>query len=599
MTAQQFDLKAKTENVAAEKFEMFNKLSELKSQGARLITITALDHGSEIEYVYNFAKDLNVINLRVKTPRGEAMPSISSVYPSAFLFENELQDLFKIQVSGISVDFGGKLLTIEGAIDDTLVKPAEGPTPFIKRFYGRCREQCPGMVNAPKYIRQIAEGDPRGGYSTVCERAPLPAILGRVCFAPCQEGCRQEKNEEPIQIRLLKRYAADSMPSLRRNVKRAKSTGKKIAIVGGGPAGVGCAYFLGMLGHEVTLYEKDDRCGGAMLWGIPKYRLPKNLLESEIQARFEEAGVTLKAKKEVKNLKTLKKDHDAVFVAIGALDSYKLGVEGEDNEGVMDFRELLNLVNVQDNTPKIGNNVAIIGGGNSSIDAARVAKRLGAGKVVMYYRRTEKEMPASPLEIHGALQEGVSFEYLTAPVKITAGKPLKLTLQQMELGAPDDSGRRRPVPIMGSEYTVEMDTIVKAIGQSVVVPADFGVEVNRQGRIVINEETMQTSLPGVYAGGDGVYGPSSVIEALRDGRKAAHSIDISFGGRGLPAPDLEATDYVGRPTNMAEIRFQESVETRELNPEERIKGFSEVELGFDADEALREARRCWKCDWNE
>ena len=599
MTAQQFELKAKTEDIVATKSDMFNKLDALKAQGARLMTITALDHGDEIEYVYNFARDLDVVNLRVKTPRAEAMPSISSIYPSAFLFENELQDLFKLKVDGLSVDFGGKLLTIAGADDTTLVKPAVGPVPFIKRFYGRCREQCPGMVNAPKYIRQVAEGNPQAGYNTVCERAPLPAVLGRVCFAPCQDGCRQEKNEEPIQIRLIKRYTADSMPSLRRKVKRAKPTGKKIAVVGGGPAGVGCAYFLGMLGHEVTVYEKSERCGGAMLWGIPKYRLPKDLLEEEIQARFEEAGVTLKAKKEVKNLKTLKKDHDAVFIAIGALDSYKLGVDGEDSEGVMDFRDLLSQVNIHDKLPKVGERVAVIGGGNSSIDAARVAKRLGASKVVMYYRRTEKEMPASPLEIHGALQEGVSFEYLTAPVRIEAGKPLKLTLQQMELGAPDESGRRRPVPIKGSEYTVEVDTIVKAIGQGVVVPADFGVEVNRQGRIVIDEETMQTSLPGVYAGGDGVYGPKSVIEALRDGRKAAHSIDTSLGGKGLPTPDLEPTDFVARPTNMDEIRFQERVECRELNPEERAKGFGEVELGFNEDEALREAKRCWKCDWNE
>jgi NADPH-dependent glutamate synthase beta subunit-like oxidoreductase len=455
------------------------------------------------------------------------------------------------------------------------------------------------MVNAPKYIRQIAEGNSQSGYNTVCERAPLPAILGRVCFAPCQEGCRQERNDEPIQIRLLKRYTADSMQSLKRKVERAKPTGKKVAVVGGGPAGVGCAYFLGVLGHEVTLYEKNDRCGGAMLWGIPKYRLPKALLEEEINARLEEAGVSLKTKKEVKNLKTLKRDHDAVFVGIGALDSYKLGVEGEDVEGVMDFRELLNQVNVQDKNPAIGNRVAIIGGGNSSIDAARVSKRLGAGSVVMYYRRTEKEMPASHHEIQGALQEGISFEYLTTPVKITPGKPLRLTLQQMQLGEPDDSGRRRPVPVPGSEYTVDVDTIVKAIGQSVVVPTDFGVEVNRQGRIIVNEETMQTSLPGVYAGGDGVYGPSSVIEALRDSRKAAHSIDISLGGKGLPAPDLEMDEFVGRPNNIEEIRLQERVVCRELNAEERIKGFGEVELGFDQDEALREAKRCWKCDWNE
>ncbi len=596
---QQATISRGADDIYTTRVEMPLRLNELRAQDARFITITSLDMGDAFEVVYQFERGDRVVNLRVRAPKGEPIPSITPVYPAALLAENELTDLFGIAVSGISINFGGKLLKIAGADDDTLLKPAVGPSPLVTRLQARCREQCPGMVNAPKYVRQIAMGDPVAAYSTVIERAPLPAILGRVCFAPCQEGCRQALNEEPIQIRLLKRYAADSMPSLRRDVRRRANTGKKIAVVGGGPAGVSCAYYLGMLGHEVTLYERGDRCGGAMLWGIPKYRLPKDLLETEVRARLDEAGVILKTKKEVKSLKALQKDSDAVFLAIGAVASYNLGVPGEDAEGVMDFRELLSQVNVDDNVPKVGDRVAIIGGGNSSIDAARVSKRLGASKVTMYYRRTEKEMPASPHEINGALTEGVNFEYLTAPVKIEAGKPLNLTLQVMQLGEPDASGRRRPVPVPGSEYTVEVDTIVKAIGQSVVIPPDFGVEVSKQGRIVVDEETLKTSTAGVYAGGDAVYGPSSVIEAARDGRKAAHSIDISLGGDGLPGPELDATEFVPRPANMEDIKIQEIVECRELSPEERTSGFGEVELGFDKEEALREAGRCWRCDWNE
>jgi NADPH-dependent glutamate synthase beta subunit-like oxidoreductase len=470
--------------------------------------------------------------------------------------------------------------------------------PFIKRFYGRCREECPAMVNAPKYIRQIVMGDSQGGYNTVIEQAPLPAILGRVCFAPCEEDCRQEKNEEPIQIRLLKRFTADSMPSLRREVKRAKPTGRKVAVVGGGPAGVSCAFYLGMMGHDITVFEKGKGCGGAMYWGIPKYKLPKNLMEAEISARFEEAGVDLKTNTEIKELKPLLKKFDAVFVGIGAVDSYKLGIDGEDSEGVIDFREILTTVNVRNGTMNVGDRVAVIGGGNSSIDAARTSRRLGATRIIIYYRRTEREMPASTHEIQGAIQEGVNIEYLTTPVKITPGKPLKLDLQHMELGEADSSGRRRPIPIMGSEFTVEVDTVIKAIGQSVVIPEKFELEVDRQGKIVINDN-YETSMKGVWAGGDVCFGPRFVIEALRDGRKAASEIDKSFGGKGWPEPSLDLEEYVGRPMNLPEIRSMEHVQVRELDPEERISNFDEVELGYNEDEALREASRCWRCDWNE
>ena len=581
-----------------DKNNLFFNLNELKGSGARFLTITALDLEKDFEIVYHFEKGSNIINLRLKSPKKEPLQSITTVYPMAFFAENEVQDHFGIKISGLNIDFGGKLLRVETAEQDTLLKPAVGPVPFIKRFWGKCREECPANVNAPKYIRQIAEGNPKGSYNTIIEQAPLPAILGRVCFAPCQEGCRQEKNDHPIQIRLLKRYASDSIGRLKRDVSRAKPTGKKIAVIGGGPSGVSCAFYLGMLGHDVTVFEKNDRCGGAMLWGIPKYRLPKTVMEEEIIARFEEAGVEFEKGKEINSLKPILDKFDAVYISIGATDSYKLGVEGEDAKGVIDFRDLLTEVNMRNKHLNVGQRVAIVGGGNSSIDAARVAKRLGAANVTLYYRRTEKEMPASPLEIHGALQEGVNFEYLTAPVKIIPGEPLKMVLQHMELGEPDESGRRRPVPVVGSDYTVVVDTIIKGIGQSVVIPKDFNVEVSRRGTIVV-KDNYETSVKNVYAGGDCVFGPKSVIEALRDGRLAASEIDKSFGGNGWLVPGVDINEYVGRAPNIDEIRFQEVTQVRELEPEERVKNLDEVELGYNSAEALREAQRCWRCDWNE
>ena len=466
-----------------------------------------------------------------------------------------------------------------------------------------CSQACPIGTNVKAYVSLIATGRFDDALDVAREPNPFPGICGRVCTHPCEEKCNRSDRDDPVAIAWLKRFAADY--ELRRGIptpERVKPWRKeKVAVIGAGPAGLTAARDLVLKGYSVTVFEAQDTPGGMLVGGIPTFRLPRRIVSLEIGA-IKDLGVEIKTGirfgKDV-TFESLKSDgYKAVLLAIGAWKSLKIGAPGEDMEGVYDCIGFLGKVN-EGAHPGLKGKVAVIGGGSSAVDSARAAVRLGADSVAIYYRRTEKEMPASPLEIHGALQEGVSFEYLTAPIKITPGKPLKLTLQQMELGEPDDSGRRRPVPIKGSEYTVEVDTIVKAIGQAVVVPADFGVEVNRQGRIVINEETMQASLPGVYAGGDGVYGPSSVIDALRDGRKAAHSIDVSLGGTGLPTPDLDANEFVGRPTNIEEIRLQERMVCRELNPEERVKGFSEVELGFDEDEALREANRCWKCDWNE
>ena len=587
------------QKLAVEKSTLFSALEELKQQDARFITITVLDRGEELEVIYHFDKGKEIVNLSMITKKEEPLESISSVYGVAFIAENEAQDLFDMKFSGLNVDFGGRMLKVESALETTLLKPAVGERPPTERFYGRCREECPAMVNIPKYLQQIVDGDPKGAYETIVERAPIPAILGRVCFAPCQTGCRQEKRESPIQIRLLKRYAADSMGSLRRAVERRTSTGKRVAVVGGGPSGVTTAFYLGMQGHDVTVYDKSGRCGGAMLWGIPKFRLPKDILQDEIAARFEEAGVSFEPGVEVTELDSLsEKGFDAIYMSIGAMEPNKLRIEGEDSAGVVECMDLLTAVNERDETPDVGDEVIVIGGGNAAIDSARICMRLGAKDVTVFYRRTETEMPALLHDIHAAMREGVSFDFLSQPLKIIPGDHLTVAFQCMIPGEPDASGRRRPEPMEGRILMREVDTVVKAIGNGVSVPEGFDLKTDRRGLIVVDEE-YRTSREGVWAGGDAVFGPRFVIEAIRDGRKAASSINRYLGGQGLPEPSIDLGEFVARPVDLEERREKPMVNVRELQVDDRIWNFDEVELGFNEEEALREANRCWRCDWNE
>ena len=586
-------------NTDVDKSNLFSVLEELKAQDARFLTITALDKEEALDVVYHFENDSKVVNLTLRTKKDEPIESITSVYGTAFLAENEIQDLFKVKVSGLNVDFGGKMLKIESAIETTLLKPAVGERPTITRFYGKCREECPAKVNIPKYLNQIATGNTLGAYETIIDRAPLPAILGRVCFAPCQTGCRQERRESHLQIRLLKRFAADSVGNLKRDIERMKTTGKRVAVVGAGPSGIAAAYYLGLLGHDVTVYEKSERFGGAMLWGIPKFRLPKKILQEEVSARFEEAQVNFVSGVEVSDFDALLGEgYDAIYVAIGAMSPNALRIEGEDSPGDIDCMELLTAVNERDEPPDVGNSVLIVGGGNAAIDSARICKRLGAKNITVFYRRMENEMPALLEDIHAAMREGVSFDFLSQPLKIIPGDHLTVAFQCMIPGEPDDSGRRRPVPMEGRVLMTEVNTVVKAIGNRVSVPETFGLETNRRGWIVVDEEH-RTSREGVWAGGDAVFGPRFVIEAIRDGRKAASSIDKYLGGGGLPEASIDFQEFVARPADLEEIKDQPMVPVRELPVDERVLNFDEVELGFSPEEALKEATRCWRCDWNE
>ncbi len=577
-------------------------MEEMKKKGARFLTISVNDVSeTEVELIYHFEIDNHVENFHMLVPKDKPIQSITSVYLAAFIAENEAQDLFKVTFKDLAVDLGGKMLK-EDISPSSLLKSATGSQPPIMRKLGKCREECPAMVNIPKYIREVEADDPTAAYNTIIDRAPIPAILGRVCFAPCQEGCRQELETKPIQIRLLKRYAADYFKELngglRRKVTCKAATGKKVAIIGGGPAGIGAAYYLGTLGHSVTVYEKSTTLGGAMAWGIPKYRLPKDVMKEELMARLDEVGAEVKLGVEVEDLDELMRDYDAGFLAIGAEKCNSLRCEGEDSEGVINFIDLLTAVNIRNETPDLGKRVIVIGGGNSAMDAARTVKRLGVEEVTVYYRRTEGEMPASLHEIHGAMEERINYDFLSTQITIIPGKPLKIFFQSMVPGEPDESGRRRPVPIDGRGVTVEADTIVSAIGYKVMVPAGMDVEVDSRGRIKASE-TLRTSRNNIWAGGDAVYGPTSVIAALRDARIAASEIDKYLGGDGLDEAEVDMSEFVARQVNIEELKELPQASIPELDADERVTSFVEFEQCLTTDKAVCEAGRCWRCDWNE
>jgi NADPH-dependent glutamate synthase beta subunit-like oxidoreductase len=581
---------------------LLSKMEEMKKKGARFLTISVNDvNETDVELIYHYEIDDHVENFHMVVPKDKPIQSITGVYIAAFIAENEAQDLFKVTFKDLAVDLGGKMLKVESS-PSTLLKSVSGPQPPIMRKLGKCREECPAMVNIPKYIREVESGDPTAAYNTIVDRAPIPAILGRVCFAPCQEGCRQEQEVKPIQIRLLKRSAADGFKELNGGLQREivckAATGKKVAIVGGGPAGVATAYHLGTLGHSVTLYEKSTMLGGAMAWGIPKFRLPKDVMNEELMARLDEVGAEVKLGVEVEDLAELMKDYDAGFIAIGADQCNSLRCEGQFSEGVVNFIDFLTSVNVRNETPDLGNKVIVIGGGNSAMDAARTAKRLGVENVTVFYRRTQSEMPASTHEIQGAMEEGINFDFLSSQMMITPGKPLKVYFQTMIPGEPDESGRRRPMPVEGMGSTVEADTIISAVGYNVMVPASMSVEVDNRGRIKTSE-TLKTNWDNVWAGGDAVYGPTSVIDALRDARIAASEIDKYLGGDGLGDVSLDMSEFVGRQVNIEELKELPQAEIPELEADERVASFIEFEQCLAKDKAICEASRCWRCDWNE
>ena len=464
-----------------------------------------------------------------------------------------------------------------------------------------CMDACPVHTNVPGYIKLIAEGEFKEAYKLIRETNPLPACVGRVCYAPCQEVCNRGEIDEALCIRDLKRVPSDQWNIEELEVPVVAATDKKVAIVGSGPAGLAAANDLALRGHSVTILEALPEPGGMLRVGIPEYRLPKEVLRQEI-GYIQKLGVEIKTGVQVgKDItpEKLIKDYDAVFVAIGAHGGMKLGVDGEDIPGVMEGIGFLRAANLGEKV-NVGKKVAVIGGGNTAIDCARTAKRLGAKEVTIVYRRSRAEMPASEEEVTAAETEEIKIEFLTTPSRFSAdNKELaKMECVRMKLGEPDASGRPRPIPVKGSEFTMPVDTVIAALGQ--VPETDFvkqsGVSLSKRGAIEIDAKTGATNIEGVFAGGDAVTGPAFVIDAIAAGKKAARSIHQYLNEQPLePEEDWkEPEKFSQEEIEDRKKRFpsRSKMEMREEPVKARVQDFREVALGYSLEEALEESSRC-------
>jgi NADH-quinone oxidoreductase subunit F len=462
-----------------------------------------------------------------------------------------------------------------------------------------CSHTCPAGIDVPRYIRFISEGKYDQALAVIREKIPFPSICGHVCPHPCETKCRRGQVDEAIAIRALKRFAAEKGNGLwKAKAKMAAATDKRVAIIGAGPTGLTAAYYLAKRGHAVTVLETLPEPGGMMRYGIPEYRLPREVLTEEI-GEIKSVGVDIRTNITVSSVDELfEHGYHAIFLAIGSHQGAKLRIEGEDTpevvEGVSFLREL-----GLGNKVRIGDRIAIIGGGNVAIDASRSALRLGAKEATIVYRRTRDEMPASVEEIEEALLEGVKIEFLAAPIRIESRNgTVELTCIRMELGAVDESGRRRPVPIEGNEFSLSFDTVIAAIGQVPEAPEKFGLPLERGNTIQVDDDTLATTREGVFAGGDAVTGPATVIEAIAAGRRAAVSIDKYLGGSGIIDEELASPEEIGTLTEVEEgEKYRISIPTLTLS--KRLPSFAEVELGLGEEMAIEEAKRCLRCDLEE
>ena len=466
---------------------------------------------------------------------------------------------------------------------------------------GPCKLNCPAMTDCQKYVGEIRDGRYKDAVSTVYEAFPLPASIGRVCPHPCEDACRRKMVEEPISIAFLKAFAADKIeadgdPYV---VECEPETGKRVAIVGGGPAGLTAAYFLRRYGHAVTIYDQQPKMGGMLRYGIPEYRLPKAVLDREIQI-IADSGVEMvngvRLGKDI-DFDELRSKFDAVLLAIGAWKSVNMRVPGEDLAGVhggIDFLERLGM----GERPAIGKRVAVCGGGNTAMDCCRTAVRLGAEEVYVVYRRTRNEMPAADIEIEEAEEEGVTFKFLTNPIEFYGedGHVTGMRLQVMELGEPDASGRRRPVPVEGKTEDIPVDDVLMAIGQTANCEGVAAELLTQRGTIACDEMTFRTSIDNVFAAGDVTNrGAGIAIEAIAEAQKAALCINNYLEGDEVRAKVPYFVTREVTPEEFEDRPKQNREKMPGLAPEERRSNFEPVYFGFSEEQALREASRCLEC----
>ncbi|NPV89951.1 MAG: FAD-dependent oxidoreductase [Firmicutes bacterium] len=458
---------------------------------------------------------------------------------------------------------------------------------FPKNKIAPCQGACPAGVDVPRYIRFIKAGQYDQALAVIRERIPFPAVCGNVCIHPCEAMCARHQYDEPVAIRLLKRAAAEKSAAWKDPIPAAPLTNKAVAVIGAGPGGLTAAYYLAGKGHQVIVLESRPQPGGMMRYAIPEYRLPNQVVDEEI-AVITSRGVKIKTNYRVKSAQALlDTGFDAVITATGAWAGSKTGAPTDSSARMIDGVSFLEQINTGQPVTT-GNKVVVVGGGNTAVDVARAARRLGAQEVIIIYRRTRAEMPADPNEIRDALEEGVRFEFLAAPIKINKDQ---VVCTRMDLGDRDSSGRPRPVPIAGSEFTVAFDLLVEAVGQSAEAAA-VGLPGNKYGAV---DTGFVRS--GIFAAGDVVTGPASIIEAIAQGRQAAAAVDLYLGGDGRIdeklAADTEAVS--GEPAPLDTCRT--AAETIPLV--KRLEGFTQVEQGFDEQAAAREAGRCLGCDIRE
>jgi NADH-quinone oxidoreductase subunit F len=470
-----------------------------------------------------------------------------------------------------------------------------------------CQNACPAGVDVPGFVSLVGEGRYSDAMKWHRDRNPLASICARVCFHPCESKCRRVTLDTPVAIRGIKRFMVDQPVDLELPEMRpvAANANRKVAIIGGGPAGLSAAYFLARLGYTPTVFEAESKAGGMLVQTIPAYRLPRERLEAEIKL-IESMGVTILTDKRLGRDFTLNglrgEGYQAVFLGIGAMKGSTLGLPNETADGVAEALSFLKAANMGTGVT-VGRRVAVIGGGNAAIDAARTAKRLGAEDVTIVYRRRRNEMPAWEVEIDEALTEGVILETLVAPVEVVVenGRVVGLACQRMELGSYDKSGRRRPVPIKGALFTIPVDQIVAAVGQSVESAGLFGdvpVTLNRDGTVKADPQTGRTSVEWLFAGGDATVGPSSVVEAIAAGERAAVGIDAALTGANHAFWREERTVDTAFDPDAEPIYLQRAHEC--LRPvAERTGSFAEVELTWSETVARGEARRCLRCDYRE
>jgi len=472
-----------------------------------------------------------------------------------------------------------------------------------KKKVAPCKAACPIHQSAQAYIALIAEGRFEEALELVRKENPLPAICGRVCHHPCEDQCTRGLIDQPINIAALKRFLTDyemqmGEPQIQ-PVKLDKED--KIAVVGSGPAGLSAAYFLAQKGYPVTIFEAEPVLGGMLMTGIPEYRLPKDILKREVDSILK-LGIEVRRGVQVGKDLTLDElkgeGFKAIFLAIGAHKSQKLNIPGEEMDGVLDGLNFLKNINLGEN-PGVGRRVAVIGGGDTAVDSARSAIRLGAKEVYLMYRRTKEEMPARSEEVGEAEEEGVKILYLVAPVEIVGknGRVESIRCVNLYLGEPDASGRRSPVVVEGTEFSLKVDTVISAIGQVPDLSGFADLKVTERGLLQVDPDTLMTNLRGVFAGGDVVTGPATVVEAIEAGRRAAEKIDLYLRGeeiKGSEEPPL-VVDKKAVWRRSEDLKEAERQVPKLIPLSERVRSFKEIKAGYTMEEARREAERCLAC----